>query len=77
VTLAQIRRWPPTCSVCEAASALGVSKTALYDALGRGERPVQVIRVGRTMKVLTHSLIRVLEGSDAARTRQSAPARPP
>lgn len=62
-TLAQIRRdWPPTVDVTRAALALGVGRATLYDALARGERPVQVITVGRRMKVLTDSLIDVLEG---------------
>ena len=62
-TLAQIRRdWPPTVDVTRAALALGVGRATLYDALARGERPVQVIKVGSRLRVLTHSLISVLEG---------------
>ena len=44
------------------AQALGVSRASLYAAIGEGTAPVQVIRVGHRMKVLTHSLLAVLEG---------------
>jgi hypothetical protein len=62
VTLAAVRKWPATVNVGQAALALGVSRASLYEALARGERPVEVITVGRRMKVLTASLLKVLEG---------------
>ena len=62
VTLAEVRTWPPAVNVGRAAQALGVSRAALYAALARGERPVQVITVGHRLRVLTHSLVAVLEG---------------
>jgi hypothetical protein len=62
VTLAAVRMWPATVNVGQAALALGVSRASLYEALARGERPVEVITVGRRMKVLTASLLKVLEG---------------
>ncbi len=65
-TLDQVRRWPATVTVAEAALALGVSRSALYEALARGDRPVQVITVGSRLKVLTHSLVATLEGRAAA-----------
>jgi len=65
-TLDQVRLWPPTCTITEGALALGVSRSALYEALARGERPVQVITVGHRMKVLTASLVATLEGRAAA-----------
>ena len=52
VSLADLKAGPP---------ALGVGRATLYDALARGERPVQVITVGRRMKVLTHSVIALLD----------------
>jgi predicted DNA-binding transcriptional regulator AlpA len=63
VTLAAVRRWPPTVNVEDAAQALGVSRATLYAALARGERPVQVVTVSRRLKVITASLLEVLEGS--------------
>jgi len=64
-TLAEVRRWPPTVNVADAARALGVSRGSLYAALARGERPVQMIMVGHRIKVLTASLIEVLEGRNS------------
>jgi len=61
-TLEQVRVWPAAVDVTRAAAALGVSRAALYAALARGERPVQVITVGHRMKVITASLLDVLEG---------------
>jgi hypothetical protein len=55
-------------NVGQAATALGVSRSSLYAALARGERPVQVITVGRRMRVLTASLVNVLENGEAARS---------
>ena len=60
VSLAAVRRWPAVVNVEQAAGALGVSRSSLYSALARGERPVQVIVVGRRMRVLTNSLIAAL-----------------
>jgi hypothetical protein len=65
-TLDQVRRWPATCTVADAALALGVSRSTLYEALARGERPVQVVTVSRRTQVLTHSLVAALEGRAAA-----------
>lgn len=67
LTLAQVRKLPAAIDVETAAAALGVGRATLYEALARGERPVQVITVGRRMRVLTHSLIAVLEGGGSDR----------
>lgn len=67
ISISAIRRWPPTCNVADAASALGVSRATLYAALARGERPVRVITVSRRMKVITASLVEVLEGGASDR----------
>jgi hypothetical protein len=61
-TLDQIRRWPASVNVEDAALALGISRSGLYAAVREGNCPVQVIVVGHRKKVLTHSLIAVLEG---------------
>jgi hypothetical protein len=63
--LDQIRRWPATVDVATAALALGVGRSSLYDALREGTAPVQVITVGHRLKVLTHSLVTVLEGRNS------------
>ena len=64
LTLAQIRRWPPTCEVSAAAEALGFSRSTSYEAIKTGKFPVKTITVGRRIRVLTADLIRVLEGGD-------------
>ncbi len=61
-TLAQIRKWPASVNVADGARALGVSRAALYAAIADGTCPVEVITVGKRKKILTHSLVEVLEG---------------
>jgi hypothetical protein len=69
-TLAQVRRWPPTVNVEDAALALGSARSTLYEAIASGSSPVQTIMVGHRIKVLTFSLTAVLEGEAAGdRTR--------
>ena len=62
-TLAEIKSWPPTVDVPTAALALGVSRSALYEAVRSGRCPVESITVGRRTRMLTAALIRTLEGS--------------
>jgi hypothetical protein len=66
VTLARIRRWPPTCSIEQAAEACGVSRSSLYQAVREGTAPLAIIRVRRRQRVLTSSLIDLLQGSRQA-----------
>lgn len=64
-TLADIRSWPATISVVEAAEALGCSKTYLYDRIKQGDSPVKTIPVGdRRYVVITADLVRLLSGED-------------
>lgn len=67
-TLAQIRRWAPTANVGESALALGVSRSSLYAAIADGTCPVQTIVVGHRIRILTFSLIEVLEGRSAVKS---------
>ena len=64
-TLDQIRKWPATVDVETAALALGVGRATLYDAIREDTAPVRVITVGKRLKVLTASLVAVLEGGRA------------
>jgi hypothetical protein len=61
-TLDQIRRWPAAVNVSAAALALDISRAAMYKAIAEDRAPVAVITVGHRMKVLTSSLVAVLEG---------------
>lgn len=67
-TLAEIKTWPPTVDVPTAALALGVSRSALYEAVRSGRCPVECITVGRRTRILTAALIRTLEGSATVAT---------
>ncbi|MGW6924487.1 helix-turn-helix transcriptional regulator [Streptomyces sp. NPDC054950] len=62
-TLDEIRTWPATVGVPEAARAIGVSKTHLYELVKRGEAPVTVLSFGTRSRVVTASLIRLLEAA--------------
>ena len=61
-TLDEIRAWPATASVPQAATALGISKTYLHDLIKRGESPVKLAPLGTRRRVITASLVRLLEG---------------
>jgi hypothetical protein len=66
MTMQQIRRLPAAIDVSTAADALGMSRSTLYMAIRGGYADVQVIRVNKRMKVLTATLISLLEGDRAA-----------
>jgi predicted DNA-binding transcriptional regulator AlpA len=68
-TLAEIRTWPATVPVSEAARAIGVSRATAYVCIQAGTFPARSLRVGNRIVVLTGSIIRVLEGGDV---RESA-----
>lgn len=61
-TLEEVRMWPGVVSVAEAAQALGISRSHLYDLIRTGEAPVKVLKMGSSARVITASLIKVLEG---------------
>jgi predicted DNA-binding transcriptional regulator AlpA len=61
-TLREVRSWPAAVDVEDAARALGISRASAYQSISEGTFPAEVIRVNRRMRVLTHSLIAVLEG---------------
>ena len=61
-SLDEIRTWPPTVSVTRAALALGVSRALAYRSIDEGKFPVETVKVGKKLSVLTVSLIRVLQG---------------
>ncbi|MER6704293.1 helix-turn-helix domain-containing protein [Streptomyces fumanus] len=53
-----------TGSVEDASRALGFSRAKGYDLVRRGEFPCRVLRIGRTTRVVTASLLRVLESGE-------------
>ncbi|MDX2705821.1 DNA-binding protein [Streptomyces sp. PA03-6a] len=62
-SLDEVRGWPATISVPKAATALGCSRSALYEAIKTGQAPVKTLSFGRRHVVITASLITVLEAS--------------
>lgn len=64
-TLDEIKSWPTTVSLTQAAPALGISRAAAYAAAQRGELPIETITISSTRRVITASLIRLLSGEQA------------
>ncbi|MFC4466710.1 DNA-binding protein [Streptomyces xiangluensis] len=62
-TLAEVKRWPATVSVPQAAPAMGCSRSQLYELIKRGEAPVRTLSYGRRHVVITASLVALLEGT--------------
>ncbi|GAA3196630.1 hypothetical protein GCM10017688_64900 [Streptomyces ramulosus] len=56
--------WNGTGSVSDAAKALGFSRSKGYDLVRRGAFPCRVLTIGRTSRVVTASLLRVLESGE-------------
>ncbi len=68
-----LRHWPPTVPLWpDAAGALGLSRTAAYELVRRGELPVRTLRLGRLLRVLTAELLAVL-GIPLTTTHDEAP----
>ncbi|EPD62384.1 MULTISPECIES: helix-turn-helix domain-containing protein [unclassified Streptomyces] len=60
-TLDEIRGWPATVSVVQAARALGISRATFYRLIAANQAPVRVIDFMTTKRVVTNSIIRLLE----------------
>ncbi|MCC3770830.1 helix-turn-helix domain-containing protein [Streptomyces sp. UNOC14_S4] len=70
--------WSGTGSVEDASKALGFSRAKGYDLVRHGEFPCRVIRIGRKTRVVTASLLRVLDSGEpeynGACTERCAPS---
>lgn len=62
-TLADVRKWPATVGVTETAQALGISRAHLYALVKRGEAPVRVLTFGTKHRVVTASIVALLEAA--------------
>lgn len=60
-TLDEVRTWPATVDVSQGARALGVSRAWLYQLIAQGDAPCKVLKIGNRARVLTSSLVRLLE----------------
>ncbi|MFD7996281.1 DNA-binding protein [Streptomyces mexicanus] len=70
-TLAEIRKWPATVSVADAARAIGCSRSHLYERVKRGDSPVKTIGVGTRYVVITADLVRLLSGEPTSIEREA------
>ncbi|KUO19662.1 hypothetical protein [Streptomyces dysideae] len=61
-TLTEVRGWPATVRVPQAALALGCSRSELYEQIKRGTSPVRTLEFGRRRVVVTADLVRLLSG---------------
>ncbi|MEV3988251.1 DNA-binding protein [Streptomyces sp. NPDC049837] len=61
-TLSEIRKWPATVPVPQAATAIGCSPSYLRERIKRGESPVKTIPLGTRHVVITADLVRLLSG---------------
>ncbi|MFD6974316.1 DNA-binding protein [Streptomyces sp. NPDC059949] len=61
-TLDELRTWPATVDVNQAAMALGISRSQLYALIKKNEAPVRVLDFG-SKRVVTSSLVRLLEAA--------------
>lgn len=62
-TLDEIRGWPAAVNVPDAARAIGISKSHLYELIARNEAPVRVLSFGTRHRVVTASLVQLLEAA--------------
>ena len=62
-TLADVRNWPATVGVNQAATALGISRSQLYADIQADGAPVRTLRFGRRIRVVTASLVTLLEAA--------------
>ncbi|GAA1369994.1 helix-turn-helix domain-containing protein [Streptomyces beijiangensis] len=56
--------WSGTGSVKEASKAFGFSRAKGYDLIRQGKFPCRVLHIGRSTRVVTASLLRVLESGE-------------
>ncbi|WP_438290861.1 helix-turn-helix domain-containing protein [Streptomyces sp. HUAS TT7] len=56
--------WGGTGSVEDASRAFGVSRAKGYDLVRRGEFPCRALRIGRSTRIVTASLLRVLDNGE-------------
>nr|WP_221382783.1 helix-turn-helix domain-containing protein [Actinoplanes polyasparticus] len=66
-TLEEVRRWPATVSVEDAAAALGISRAHAYDLIKAKEFPAKALSVGRRIRVTTSSILAVIDEATSDR----------
>jgi Helix-turn-helix domain len=61
MTLAEVRKLPATVDVPTAAAALGFSRSTAYESIRRGDFPARLISLRGRHRVITASLLTLLE----------------
>jgi predicted DNA-binding transcriptional regulator AlpA len=59
-TLDEIKTWPATISVADAARAFGISKSHAYALIAYGQFPARILSVGGVRRVVTSSVVALL-----------------
>lgn len=65
LTMKQIRELPATVDAETGGAAFGISRSTAYEALRRGTFPARAIKVNGTWRIITASILEVLEGKAA------------
>ena len=60
MSFGELRKLPPTIDVVVAGRAFGIGRTKSYRLAEAGEFPCAVMKVGRSYRVLTADMLRVL-----------------
>lgn len=61
-TLDEIRHWPATVGVAQAATAFGIGTSTAYEAVNLGTFPADVLIIGTRRRIVTASIVRALAG---------------
>lgn len=59
-TYDEIRQWPASVPLVQAARAFGLGRTAAYELASAGTFPARTIKVGRRYRVATEDILAVL-----------------
>lgn len=62
-TLADVRDWPATVDVAQAAKAFGISRSQMYEEIRTGAAPVRTLRFSTRIRVVTSSIVAALEAA--------------
>lgn len=62
-TLTDVKTWPATVGLTETAQALGISRSYLYQLVKTGDAPVRVLTFGTKHRVVTASIVALLEAA--------------
>lgn len=62
-TLDEVRSWPVTVEVRQACRAIGISPSWGYQLIASGDFPCRVIKISHRSRVVTASLLSLLESA--------------